>query len=103
MSLEKTTTLASVEVVFPSRCVNLAWHTYVSEDGEVISGPSVHRKAYPAEDVGEALAEINAYVPGEYMAALAQIHALQQQVAQLQAQLDAAVAAGGGPAEGGAA
>jgi hypothetical protein len=88
MSLEKVTQLASIEVIFPSRAINVAWHTYITEDGVIISGPSVHRKAFPGEDISEVLPEIADFVSAEYL----QLVSEGAQQSQLVAQLQAAVA-----------
>lgn len=53
MAIEKTTNLATVEIIFSDRAVNAAWHTYITEDGEVISGPSIHRRAFSADELAD--------------------------------------------------
>ena len=83
MSLEKVTQLHSVEIIFPSRAINAAWHTNITEDGEVISGPSIHRKAFPAEDISELIPEIQEFVSADYLS-------LVSENTQLRAALDAA-------------
>lgn len=94
--LEKLTQLASIEILFPSRAINAAWHTHITENGEVISGPSIHRKAFPGEDISEILPEIQDVVSADYVAALAQNAQLTQQLAQAGADIaakDARIAA----------
>lgn len=88
MSLEKITSLASIEILFPSRAINAAWHTFITEDGNVISGPSIHRKAFPNEDISEVLPEITDFVSADYL----QLVSESAQQGQLIAQLQAAVA-----------
>lgn len=88
MTLEKQTALASVEILFPSRSVQVAWHTFISEGGVVISGPSIHRKAFPNEDIAEVLPEITDFVSADYL----QLVSDSAQQGQLIAQLQAAVA-----------
>lgn len=85
MSLEKITKLASVEIIFPDRAVNVAWHTYITENGDVISGPSIHRKAFPNEDISEVLPEITEFVSADYLQVVAQNAKLAQQAVELEA------------------
>lgn len=84
MSLEKITKLASVEIIFPDRAVNAAWHTYITENGDVISGPSIHRKAFPNEDISEVLPEITEFISADYLQLVAQNTQLLQQIAALE-------------------
>lgn len=58
MALEEETYLASVEVLFPSGAVNVRWETVITRDGEVISGPNIHRRALSAEELGDVVAAI---------------------------------------------
>lgn len=90
MSLEKVTQLASIEIIFPSRAINAAWHTNITEGGEVISGPSIHRKAFPAEDISELMPEIEAFISADYLNLVSENTQQAQLVAQIQAALDVA-------------
>lgn len=85
MALEKITKIASIEILFPARAVNAAWHTYITENGEVISGPSIHRKAFPNEDISEVLPEITDFVSADYLQVIAQNVQLVQQAVELEA------------------
>lgn len=85
--MEKKTQLASIEMLFPSRAIHAAWHTYVTEDGEVVFGPSIHRKAFPNEDISEILPEIAEFVSADYVQLIAENAQQVQQIAQLQAAL----------------
>lgn len=82
--LEKITQLASIEILFPSRGINAAWHASITENGVVISGPSIHRKAFPQEDISELMPEINAYVSADYLRLVAETAQQSQLIAQLQ-------------------
>lgn len=87
MSLEKVTKLASVEIVFPERAINAAWHTYITENGAVISGPSIHRKAFPNEDISELMPEIAEFISADYLQVVAENVQLIHEVEVLKAQL----------------
>ena len=103
MALEKVKELYSIEILVPSKAINAAWHTYIMEDGEVISGPSVFRAAYPHEDMALIQPEIDAVVGAQYSGMVNDLAvanarittltdenlALMTQVSDLQAQLDA--------------
>jgi hypothetical protein len=60
MALEEKTHLASIEVLFPSGAINARWDTVITRDGEVISGPNIHRRAYSAEELDDVVAAIEA-------------------------------------------
>ncbi|MPT10922.1 hypothetical protein [Comamonas sp.] len=96
MSLEKVTALNSVEIVFPSRSINVSWHTSIVEDGVVISGPSIHRTAFSAENSAEVIPEISSVVSADYLATVQENSVLKEEAitaAQLIAHLEAQVAA----------
>lgn len=84
MTLEKVTQIASIEVIFPSRSINAAWHTYITEDGVEISGPAILRKSFPGEDISEVLPEISDFVSADYLRLVAENAQQTQLIAQLQ-------------------
>lgn len=61
MSLEKITNLHSIEIL-PNSGVNVRWDTSITENGEVISGPNIHRRAFSAEELADIQPEINALI-----------------------------------------
>lgn len=96
MALEETTYLASIEILFPSRAINARWDTVITRDSKPVAPPSIHRKAFPGEDISEILPEIQGVVSADYVAALAQNAQLTQQVTQAAAEIaakDARIAA----------
>lgn len=85
MSIKEVTQLHSIEILFPFRAINARWDTYIAKDGENVYGPSIHRKAYPADDISEILPEISQFVSKDYLKLVAQTAQQAQQIAQLQA------------------
>jgi len=87
MSLEKTTQLASIEILFPGRAINAAWHTYIEEDGVVISGPSIHRKAFPNDEISELFPEISDFVSADYLRLIRECEQKARRIAELESVL----------------
>lgn len=67
MSLEEKTHLGSIEVLFPSGAINARWDTVITRDGEPITAPTYHRKAYAANDLIEIQQEIEEVLDKEYL------------------------------------
>lgn len=87
MALEEKTYLASVELLFPNGGINARWDTVITRDGEVISGPVVHRRGFAADELAEILPEIQGAVSADYVQLFAENAQQVLQIAQLQAAL----------------
>lgn len=61
MSLEKITNLHSIEILSAGG-VNARWDTSITENGEVISGPSIHRRAFSVEKLADIQPAIGALI-----------------------------------------
>jgi hypothetical protein len=62
MTLYKETKLASIELLPESGGLNVAWHTNIVENGEVISGPAIHRRAFAADELADIQPSIDLLV-----------------------------------------
>lgn len=59
MSLEKITSLHSIEIL-SNGGVNVRWDTSITEDGVVISGPNIHRRAFSTDELSDVQSAIAA-------------------------------------------
>lgn len=87
MPLQRVTKLHSIEVLFPIRAINARWDSFIEENGERITEPTIVRKGYPSEDFDELLPQISDLVTEGYLAMVAETKGLQDQIAALQSSL----------------
>lgn len=70
MTIVKQTHLHSVKILLSAGAIQATWHINIVEDGQVIAGPTIHRRAYKVTSADVLPDDVLAQVSAETLAAL---------------------------------